>query len=436
MSLFPKIYFGWWINLVSGLLSGLSHGFIALGGSALFKPIASELGLSRAMTSVANSLARLEGGVQAPVTGVLVDKFGARWLLTVGGSLMIIGLVWMNYVTSVWTYYIAWGLVIATGYNIGFTLTLDKVLADWFIRKRGLAFGLRFALLSLFGIIVLPTTSWMITTLGWRMACLVWAGVTLVTLLPSLPLIKRHRPEYYGFLPDGASAESGNESNAADMVGKGVEYASSFQELEFTLRQAMRTSSFWILALAFSIFGMFYASIGLHCIPFLTDVGIDPGAAAGMMSLMVFCQAPSRFIAGWLVDLCGIGRMQFLLAGTFLLQAMGLGVLLLNQSTAHLYVFLIVYGFATGGGSPLFMAIRGRYFGRKAFGSIQGASQLFGVPLSMLAPIFTGHMYDISGSYIPAFAFFAVVGIVTSALVCFIHPPEPPGGVSDIQKVI
>ncbi|MFH1124690.1 MAG: MFS transporter, partial [Pseudomonadota bacterium] len=45
------IYFGWWIVLVTGAISGLGVGVYIYGISALFKPIASDLGLSRALTS-------------------------------------------------------------------------------------------------------------------------------------------------------------------------------------------------------------------------------------------------------------------------------------------------------------------------------------------------------------------------------------------------
>ncbi len=91
-----KPYFGWWIVLVTGVVSGLGHGFYNYGFSALFKPIASELGFSRAATSVAAGIGRLEGGLDAPITGWLVDRFGPRWVMVFGLGTMSLGLVLMS----------------------------------------------------------------------------------------------------------------------------------------------------------------------------------------------------------------------------------------------------------------------------------------------------------------------------------------------------
>jgi len=422
------------MNLFMGITSGLGSGFIFLGVSALFKPISAELNLSRAVNSVATSMARLGGGVQAPITGVLVDRFGPKWLVVIGSILVIIGLVWMYFVNSVWTYYIAWGIVVATGFNLGFTIAHDKVLTDWFISKRGLALGVRFMIFGIVGTSALPLVSWLIITQGWRMACLIWAFVILATIPVSLKFIRRHRPEYYGLLPDGASGVSKDEVNLALMVDRGMEYASSFEENEFTLKQALKTSTYWMLVFSWCTFGLIFGSITLHCIPFLTDMGIDPAVAAGLMSLMNFINIPSRFLGGFLSDKMKKDRMQLLMVGAFLLQTLAIGVLLLDQSMITIYFFLIVLGLGTGAVTPLGITMRGRYFGRKAYGSIQGTSQLFAAPISILGPVFTGWVYDQTGSYMIAFTVFTLMAAFTAFLMLFLRPPKLPSDAAAVSQ--
>lgn len=434
---FSKVYFGWWIDLFTGVTSGLAYGFYGLGISALFKPITAELGLSRAVSSVASSIARLEGGLEAPITGVLSDKFGSKWLMLAGACIMGTGLVSMYFfVHSAWAYYIVWAVIVGTGHQLAFTLAVDKVLTGWFIKKRGLALGIRFALLGTFGSIVLPIVTMLIAAHGWRMTCLIWSAVIFAFIPLTLYFVKQNRPEYYGLLPDGARVESGSETNISAMIDKGVEYAASLQETEFTLRQAMRTSSYWMLIIVAAAFGIVQSGITLHCIPFLTDIGIDPGVAGSLMGMMVFFQIPSRFSAGWLADHFGKDRLQLLMAGTFLIVAVGIAAFLLNQTVAMVYVFLILYGLGVGAYTPLVITILGRYFGRKAWGSIRGSSSLFAAPVSMLSPVYAGWVYDVTGSYITAFTIYAVIAAFAILLVCFVRPPKPPAHVSDIRRLI
>jgi len=420
--------------VVTGIISGLGHGFYSYGISALFKPIASELGLSRAATSFATGVGRLQGGLEAPLTGWLSDRFGPRWVIVAGICFISTGLVLMNFINSLWAYYVVWGVVIGIGINLALTIAVDKALTNWFVSKRGLAFGIRFALLGICGVIALPVITWLVTTQGWRITCLIWAGVMFTGVPLSLYFVKQKRPEYYGLLPDGAMVESGSEADIDAMIDKGVEYATSFQETEFTLRQAMRTPTYWMIIIAWVCAMIVFGGFNIHCIPFLTDMGIDPTAAGGMMALMIFFTVPARFLGGLLADRVRKDRMQFLVAGAFLCQAIGITAFLLNQTIAMVYVLLILYGFGSGAPTPLRLTMGGRYFGRKAFASIQGTSMLFGAPVSLLAPVYAGWIYDTTGSYITAFTLFAVLAALAAFLMCLVRPPKPPAQVTDIRK--
>jgi cyanate permease len=431
---FPKIYYGWWINLVTGILTGLAQGYTQ-SFSVFFKPIAAELNLSRAATSLASSMARLEGGIQAPITGGLADKFGAKWVLVSGALLMGSGLLLMSFaVHSAWAYYVVWGVIIATGNNLGFTIAIDKVLTNWFVKKRGLTFGVRFGILGIMQVMVIPVISWLTTTYGWRTASLIWAMVIFAGIPFTLYFVKQERPEYYGLLPDGAKADSGSEEGKDTMIARGVEYAASFQETEFTLRQAFRTSAYWMLTILWCALGIVSGGFTIHCIPFLTDRGIEPGIAASMMSMMIFFTIPSRFFFAFFADRVKKEHQKFLLAGSFLLMTAGITAFLLHQTAAMVYVFLALWGLGTGGTTPLSITMRGRYFGRKAYGSIQGTSQLFAAPIALISPVYAGWVYDVSGSYITAFITFAVITACAVILACLIRVPKPPVQMTDIHR--
>ena len=118
---FSGVFFGWWIVVVTAVLSGLGLGFYENGLSALFKPITTELGFNRAVTSFAAGIGRLEGNLIAPVTGWLVDKFGSRYVIFYGILIISLGLALMNRVNSLWSYYLVWGVIISLGINSALT---------------------------------------------------------------------------------------------------------------------------------------------------------------------------------------------------------------------------------------------------------------------------------------------------------------------------
>ncbi len=430
------MYFGWWTVISTGVISGLGHGFTSYGFSAIFKPLAAELQFNRAVTSVAAGIARFEGGIEAPLTGWLVDRFGPRWVIFTGMAVAAFGVLIMYFVNTLWAYYLVWGFLIGIGINLSMTIAMDKTVTNWFISKRGLAHGIKFALIGVVGVIVLPIITWQVDEVGWRLTCVTWGSVLVAGLPFVLLTIKQQRPEYYGILPDGAKTEVDAATDVGSMIDRGVEYASGFQEVEFTLRQAMKTPAFWMIVIAMAGHTVVFGGLNVHCIPFLTDRGIESTAAGAMMGMMIFFTIPSRFIGGVIADRVTKDRMPFLLAGAFFFQAAGIGAFCISPSTATVYVMLALYGFGSGAAVPLYLLILGRYFGRKAYGSIHGATNLFRAPVQFASPIFAGWIYDTYGSYMIAFITFAATVTLSTIVMLLARPPKPPEQIGDVRQFV
>ncbi|MFC1900760.1 MFS transporter [Chloroflexota bacterium] len=434
MSFLSNIFFGWWTVISTGTISGLAHGFNSYGFSVIFKPLAAELGFNRAVTSVAAGIARLEGGLEAPLTGWLSDRFGPKWVIFTGAVIAMVGMFLMYYANSLWAYYLFWGGLIGIGINLSMTIAMDKAVTNWFIRKRGLAHGTKFAIIGACGVIALPVISWLVEEMGWRTTCLIWSGVLLICLPFILITIKQQRPEYYGLLPDGAKSES--ELGTDNMMDKGVEYASGLEEEEFTVRQAMRTPAFWMIAVAMAGHTVVFGGFNTHCIPFLTDRGIDEIAAGAMMGMMVFFTIPSRFIGGIIADRVKKNRMSLLIGGSLLFQAAGLAAFCIYPSTVTVYVMLILYGFGSGATVPLYLLLMARYFGRKAYGSIHGVTSLLRSPVQFASPVYAGWVYDTTGSYMTAFMVFASTAAVAAVVMFFCRPPKIPDQIGDVRSFV
>jgi len=420
-----------------GILALWGHGYHAYGMSALFKPISEELGFSRAETSVASSIGRLEGGIESPLTGWITDRWGARWVILLGVFLISLSLILMKYINSLWGYWIVWGILLGTGCNIALTLPMDTTLSNWFVKKRGLALSVKWVFSGLSGVLVMPLIAYLITIEGWRDTCFIGGVVMAIVGLPiAWFLIKPHRPEYYGLLPDGAKIAEEVAVSQEKMLEHGAKYAAEVKEVEFTLRQAIKTRAFWLLFLVQSIPSLIGPVMTLHCIPFLTDRGIDEKVAAAIMAMMIFFSLPTRFLGGVIADRLDIRHLRFIKTVAYILQGIGVVIFLYYPTITVIYIWFILYGLGQGLTITISPLMRARFFGRKAFGSIQGIAAMLMTPIGVAAPIYAGWIYDTTGSYEIAFIQFAVLLGVATVLSLFLLPPKPPEQIGDIRKIV
>jgi cyanate permease len=279
---------------------------------------------------------------------------------------------------------------------------------------------------GLSGVIGLNMIAWMISTQGWRAACVIGGLVLWVVGLPLVWFfIPPHRPEHYGLLPDGAKPA---EQEASRSLRAGTAHASANPEEEYTAREAMRTAPFWLLIVAYMFHGALYPVMNIHCIPFLTDRGMDPQAAAAAMSVYIAASIPARFLGGALIDRLSMQRMRYALAGCFLLECAGVTLFVFNQESLFaLYAFFILYGIGMGAAMPMPPVIRARYFGTRNFGTIVGWSQALTMPVGVIGPVLAGWIYDSTGSYQIAFVLFAVTLGMAVVVMSFARPPKPQG---------
>jgi MFS family permease len=404
--MFKKVFYGWWIVLATNVICMLGFGTWLYSFGVFFKPMMTEFGWSRAETAGAASLRSIEGGVAGPLVGWLVDKYGARWMILIGGVISGLGFILMYFVNSLVAFYLIYGILLSVGMSFMLYLPAFTVIAKWFRRKISRASSVLAVGAGLGGLIFTPLTAALIIHMGWRYAFLVIGVVIWVVVIP-LSLVVRETPESMGLRPDGDTEEDQAESEA----GSG-EY-----EVDFTIKQALRSSVFWLLALAFFCQSMVHSVVFVHAIPHLTDMGISPEKAAVSVGLLTMVSVVGRLSFGYLGDFFD-KRHLFIIS--YVLISAGTLVLLLAHSLPLVYLFIALFGVGYGAAVPLMPAIRAEYFGRSALGKIQGFTTPVTMGAGVVGPIMAGYIFDKLGSYSLSFLIITGLPLVSAVAVAFI----------------
>lgn len=431
-----RIFFGWWTVLAAGIMAGLEYGICSYGFSTYFKPLKEEFGWTRAQISTGYALGRAEGGVEGLFGGYFIDKYGPRLVCIIGTAIAGVGLILMYFINSFWQFLVVWGVTAAMGTSIGGFESLEAAITKWFVRKRGLAIGLERCLFASLAAAVVPFMAFLIFGFGWRKAFLIAGSVTLAIGIPLVWFcVRPRRPEYYGLMPDGAKA-GGIKEEAEAVIEAGVEYAGEVGEVEFTLRQLLRTRVFWLLTSSWVFYGLAWSIVQLHQVPYLTGMGIDPIAAAQVLGLTVFVSAPGRLLGGILADRFSTKRLKYLLIIPSFFQILALLIFMRATSLGMVYLFAILFGFMMGVRYSLSPLIRARFFGRKAFATTQGVTGAINLPASVFFPIYVGWMYDITGSYAAVLIQGLALLIIGTIMLFFLDPPKPPAKITKITEFI
>ena len=407
----PVIFYGWWIVLSGTAIMSLMGAFSYYGMGVFFNSIKDDLGWSAAALGAALSLARIQGGVLAPGVGFLIDKYGSQRLVLIGVVLSGLGFILLGQTMSVIYFYIIFIFLVQGGVSAGMGNAPMAAVTNWFSRRRATALGVMNLGLSFGGILALPLAQ-IIEAFGWRRA-LVFAGATIWIVGIPLSFVIRHRPEDYGYLPDGDKPE---ERGDGDFPG-----AQAPQEVTYSPWQAVKTQAFWSIALMFSARHFVTGSVALFLIPLLQERGMSLTDAATVLSLMALIGMPGRVGFAWLGDRYD---KRLVIGFCFLFQSVGIILFTALGDTLGIIFFLVLYSPTYSGVLPLIPAIQADYFGREWFATIRGLMTPVATVTVVLGPIVVASIRDFTGSYEPAFAVLGVSNILALVFVAITRPPR------------
>ncbi len=401
-------FYGWII------VAGAFFGAFASGGiqgftfSVFLKPMSEDLGWDRAALTAGVAVNTLVASFIAPLFGYIVDRHGPRPLMAAAAVVGGIAAFLLSQVTQLWQFYLIFAVAgIFGGAALGEVVTQSTVV-KWFVRRRGraVAFGSMGGAAS--GALLSPIMIFIVDNSGWRDGWVLMAVLFFLILLPVSYLMIR-RPEDVGLKPDG------DESLDTIRSGDGAD-----TERSWTLQQALRDKSLWLLTGALTVVGLCVSSVVIHEVSYITDRGFSKATAALVLSTHATMASVGRLLWGFIVERV---KVRYAMAAVYILCGTSLVLLVTAEVAALLLVFAVVYGLSIGGYSVTTAVAFANYYGRDHVGSIRGAISPLVTGSVALGPVLIARGYDIQGTYNSGFLAMVALFIAGGALAIMAKPP-------------
>ncbi len=403
-----KIFYGWRMVAAGSGIQFLQSALLHQAFGAYFAVLAEELGWSKTSLSGAAALQPMEAAVLGPVLGWFLDRFGPQGMIRIGIITFGAGFILLSQIETLAGFYGAF-LVIALGSSLCGFFPVNVAIIHWFEKFRARALSTLSLGLALGGIVV-PLVAWWMQSFGWRATALASGLLAIVVGWP-LAQVFRRRPEDYGLTMDGlppAAADAGQ--------------AEAGGQREYSAREALRTSAFWLLSLGHGFALLIVYAVNVHAITHMKEgLGYSVAQAALVITLMTVSQI-GGVLVGWAIG----DRFQkrYIAAVCMLMHAAGLLMLTYATGPMMLVAFAVLHGSAWGLRGPFMQAIRADYFGRRSIGMILGLSSIIVVIGQIGGPMVAGVLADLTGNYRAGFTVLAVLAGLGSLFFLLAKRPE------------
>ena len=361
--------FSFWLSLPQLI----TWGSVFYTFSLLMTPLEAELGMTRAESSLAFSMALLAEGLMAYGVGRWIDAGRERWVMTAGSLWIGVGLVGHSFVTTVAGFYVAWiwlGLgTAATFYTPAFAVVTRRFPQDF----RRAIITLTF-LGGLASTVFIPLFAWWMELWGWRQA--LWALAALQFLICA-PL--------HAWLLQGAPRTVREPSASTDMPPL------------TSVREHLRHAPFWLLALFMVLMMSVTSALPAHMIALLQESGLSPAWVIAIPAAIGVIQVLGRLVLFvferyWDVHAANRWIPTLIPAGVLALLIGGL-------SPVASLVFVLLYGLGNGMNTIVKGTAMAQYVSRVHVGRLNG---LLGLPIALAraaAPLTLGLLWSPQHGY-------------------------------------
>jgi MFS family permease len=406
------IYRGWGIVAASGIFHGLFGGLYHTGISVYFLPLLRDFQISRTTLSLAFSLRTLEGGIEGPLAGYMVDRFGPRSVIVFGVVAGGVGFLLLSATRSYPIFLLVFLGLLTVGFSAPFH-GMAYSINQWFRVRLGMAMSLAAAGSAIGGFLLTPAVAWVVLNddLGWRWAAII-SGLILLVIGPPLAFAFRRPTEEEAAVDEAPRSVVGTTAGETPRVFE-----------DFTVREALHTRIYWVLALAIGLRLTAQSALMVHLVPILVSRQVDESVGASLVALMALARLPSMIGAGWLADRWSRPKVSAL---SMVAGVLASGAVLWGPDGIRTGVgFVLLFAVAQASNS-ITWALIGQFFGRTSFGTLRGGVTMVQSLMSTGGPIAAGWVFDRWGNYTNALLGIGVLYLVSAVVFWGLKEPMKP----------
>jgi len=393
-----------WVQLGLGLIAMMAISSPQYVWTLFVKPFQTATGGTLPAIQITFSLLVVLQTWLSPFQGWLIERFGARFLITLGCILSGMGWIFSAGIASVTGLYLTYGLFCGVGTGIVY-IGIVGLMLKWFPDRRGFATGIVAAGYGFGAILTTFPIDTMIRTSG-HQTTLMTFGIVLGGVGALAGLFMRQPPEQIIALSAAGSGLQGTNVAPAKML---------------------KTPVFWLLFVMMTMMSTGGLMVISQFAPFMRSFGIADLTVFGMAALPFaltldrITNGLTRPFFGWVSD--HIGRENTMLIA-FSLEAAAFFLMLTVRDNALLFALMSgVVFFGWGEIFSLFPSTLTDTFGAKdattKYGFLymaQGIGSVLGGPVA-------ASLHDATGSWIPVFIAIIVMDVVTAVLALFVLKP-------------
>ncbi len=401
-------FYGWVILIVGSLGLIMSSPGQTYTISIFIDHFIADLGISRGTVSLLYTIGTLTAAFGLPFVGKTIDVRGPRLMVGVISLALGIACFYMGFINGAVMLLIGFVMLRLFGQG-SLSLVSGYVINQWWVRRRGTILGISGVAVAFLGMGSYPNlVNWLIPQFGWRWSYAILGLILVFVMAPVGVTFYRSRPELYGRAPDNKDVSHDGDNDETPI------------EVNWTLAEVRRTTTFWIIAAGMAAISMLTTGLTFHMVSIFADNSLSSTVAAAVYVPIAFTTAVANLGSGILVDRIPV---RYLLSVSLLLQVITLWMApnLPNVPVAVMYG--VALGAMMGLQRTVTMTVWPTYFGRLYLGSIAGFATTISVAASALGSMPMGYARDWFGSYTGTLYALSVLPLVLAVVSLFLRPP-------------
>ena len=399
-----RFHYAWLILIGCCFMQAGGLGAILDAAGVFFVPVCEDLGFTRSEISLYLTFYFIATIFAMPVVGKWIQKYNINKLLSIAFALTILAVAAMGFYTESWQWWIS-GIVFGLAGSFIFVVPTPILIANWFSKHRGLALGAAMSFSGIGGAILSPVFTLFIQSFGWREAYVFAAVVMAILVLPWTIFVFKLHPEDIGLKPYGWSEEE---------ELKEKQRLEQHQDLPgVPLNKALKTVPFVCMFLFAGLIA-YFAGFNSHLPGYAQSIGYDALVGSSLLTAVMIGNVVEKYIVGFLNDKIGV---QVTVNIQLAMVCIGfLGFIFAGDNLVLVYVSAFFFGAQNSLVSVSTPLLVRQIFGERDFPSIFTYTRIGTGLIGCLGPVTVAGIFDMTGSFVPAFA--VGIGITAVSFLC------------------